>query len=136
MNIHEFGQENRECVLFLHASCTGWEFYEESIRLLADNKIQFDKAVIDAGITPYQLPWILTRFIAARDFLMVELGKHSRRLLELAYPPEKYGAEDLDWMERMLKHMSARTIWRVFDSCNNYFMPNTRCSIRLNLLSG
>lgn len=89
MNIHEFGQENRECVLFLHASCTGWEFYEESIRLL-----------------------------------------------ELAYPPEKYGAEDLDWMERMLKHMSARTIWRVFDSCNNYSMPNTRCSIRLNLLSG
>lgn len=54
---------------------------------------------------------------------MVELGKHSRRLLELAYPPEKYGAEDLDWMERMLKHMSARTIWRVFDSCNNYSMP-------------
>lgn len=184
MNIHEFGQENRECVLFLHASCTGWDFYEESIRLLAqryhvivpampghdlttnedytsveeitealenwllargysrvhglyglsmggsmvirllaDNKIQFDKAVIDAGITPYQLPWILTRFIAVRDFLMVELGKHSRRLLELAYPLEKYGAEDLDWMERMLKHMSARTIWRVFDSCNNYSMP-------------
>lgn len=184
MNIHEFGQEHRECVLFLHASCTGWDFYEESlrllaqryhvivpampghdlttdedytsveeiaealedwllergynrvrglyglsmggsmvIRLLADNKIQFDKAVIDAGITPYQLPWILTRFIAVRDFLMVELGKHSRRLLELVYPPDKYGAEDLDWMERMLRHMSTRTIWRVFDSCNNFSMP-------------
>lgn len=33
MNIHEFGQENQPCVLFLHASCTGWDFYEESIRL-------------------------------------------------------------------------------------------------------
>lgn len=184
MNIHEFGQENQECVLFLHASCTSWDFYEESIRLLAERchvivpampghdlttdedytsveriaaeleqwllerghprvhgvyglsmggsivlrllvngRILFDKAVIDAGITPYQLPWIVTRFIALRDFGMVELGKHSRKLLELAYPPEKYGTEGLDWMERVMKHMSAKTIWRVFDSCNNYDMP-------------
>lgn len=184
MKIHEFGQENRECVLFLHASCTGWDFYEEGIRLLArryhvivpampghdlttdedytsveqiaqtlenwllergcsrvhglyglsmggsivirllaNGKLLFDKAVIDAGITPYQLPWLATRFIALRDFLMVELGKHSRKLLELAYPPEKYGPEALDWMQRIMRHMSARTIWRVFDSCNNYSMP-------------
>lgn len=166
MNIHEFGQKNRECVLFLHASCTSWDFYEESvkllaeryhvivpampghdlstdedytsveqiaaeleqwllergharvhglyglsmggsvvIRLLANGNIHFNKAVIDAGITPYQLPWLATRFIALRDFLMVELGKHSRKLLELAYPPEKYGAEGLDYMEQVMKHM-------------------------------
>lgn len=184
MNIHEFGQTHNACMLFLHASCTSWDFYEEGIRrladqyhiivpampghdlatdedytsveqiaaelerwlmergqahvqglyglsmggsvalrLLANNKIAFDKAVIDAGITPYQLPWLATRFIALRDFLMVELGKHSRRLLEMAYPPEKYGAEGLDYMEQVMKHMSARTIWRVFDSCNNYAMP-------------
>lgn len=184
MNIHEFGQEHSEHVLFLHASCTGWDFYKESvwelskqyhvivpampghdlttgedytsveqiaadleqwllergyarvhglyglsmggsvvIRLLANGNVLFDKAVIDAGITPYQLPWLATRFIALRDFLMVELGKHSRKLLELAYPPEKYGAEGLDYMEQVMKHMSARTIWRVFDSCNNYSMP-------------
>lgn len=184
MKIHEFGRENKRCVLFLHASCTGWDFYEESIRLLAEDyhvivpampghdlttnedytsveeialaleqwlqersythvhglyglsmggsvvlrllangRVRFDKAVIDAGITPYQLPWILTRFIAVRDFLMVEMGKHSRKLLELAYPPEKYGAEGLDYMQQLMKHMSARTIWRVFDSCNNYSMP-------------
>lgn len=194
MNIHEFGQENRECVLFLHASCTGWDFYEESVqrlseryhvilpampghdlttnedytsveqiaaeleqwllergqahvhglyglsmggsvalRLLADNKITFDKAVIDAGITPYQLPWIVTRFIALRDFLMVELGKHSRKLLELAYPPEKYGAKSLDFMQQVMKHMSARTIWRVFDSCNNYAMPRPVPAVRTEI---
>ena len=184
MKIHEFGQEKQDCVLFLHASCTSWDFYEESarrlaeqyhiivpampghdlttdedytsveqiaaelerwllrrgrtqvhgvyglsmggsvaLRLLANNKIVFDKAIIDAGITPYQLPWLMTRFIALRDFLMVELGKHSRKLLELAYPPEKYGAKGLDYMEQVMKHMSAKTIWRVFDSCNNYAMP-------------
>lgn len=36
MNIHEFGQENRECVLFLHAFCTGWYFYEESVQRLSE----------------------------------------------------------------------------------------------------
>lgn len=194
MKIHEFGRENGECILFLHASCTGWDFYEESIRLLAEryyvivpampghdlttnqdytsveqiaveleqwllnrgrthvhglyglsmggsvalrllanNRIAFDKAVIDAGITPYQLPWLLTRFIALRDFLMVELGKHSRKLLELAYPPEKYGAEGLDYMEQVMKHMSARTIWRVFDSCNNYSMPKPIPAVKTEL---
>lgn len=194
MNIHEFGQENRKCVLFLHASCTSWDFYEESIRklseqyhvivpampghdlttdedytsveeiaseleqwlqerglsrvyglyglsmggsvvlrLLANNRIQFDKAVIDAGITPYQLPWIVTRFIALRDFLMVEMGKHSRKLLEMVYPPEKYGAEGLDYMQQVMKHMSAKTIWRVFDSCNNYAMPRTVPAVRTEI---
>lgn len=185
MRIPEFGQEHPQRILFLHASCTGWDFYEASvrllaqryhvilpampghdlttdedytsveaiareleqwlmdrgysrvhglyglsmggsvaIRLLANNRICFDRAVIDAGITPYQLPRAVTRCIALRDFGMAELGKHSRKLLELAYPPEKFGAEALDGMARLLKHMSARTLWRVFDSCNNYSMPD------------
>lgn len=184
MNIHEFGKEHGQVLLFLHASCTSWEFYLASIRrlaqwyhvvipampghdpdaaeeytsveqiaedlerwlaerghtrvhglyglsmggsiaiyLLANRRIHFDKAVIDAGITPYQLPWLVTRAIALRDFGMVELGKHSRRLLEMAYPVEKYVKEGLDAMQQMLRHMTARTIWRVFESCNNYSMP-------------
>lgn len=80
--------------------------------------------MIDAGITPYQLPWLATRAIALRDFLTVEMGKHSRRLLELAYPPEKYGREGLECLAQVLKHMRARTIWRAFESCNNYQMPD------------
>lgn len=35
MNIHVFGREGDRCVLFLHAACTAWDFYEESIRLLS-----------------------------------------------------------------------------------------------------
>lgn len=31
MSIHEFGQENQEIILLLHASCTSLEFYEESL---------------------------------------------------------------------------------------------------------
>ena len=39
------------------------------VRFLADNRIRVSSAVIDGGITPYQLPWIITRAIAVRDFL-------------------------------------------------------------------
>ncbi|MCI6376946.1 MAG: alpha/beta hydrolase [Clostridiales bacterium] len=184
MNIYELGKEHEQALLFLHASCTSWDFYEASIRLLAqryhviipampghdlntaeeytsvervaeeleryltkqghacahglyglsmggsvairllaNGNICFNKAVIDAGITPYQLPWLVTRLIALRDFVMVELGKHSRRLLEAAYPVETYGKDGLDSMQQVLRHMTARTIWRVFESCNNYSMP-------------
>lgn len=45
------------------------------IRMLADNRITIQNAVIDGGITPYQLPRVITRIIALRDFLMVSMGK-------------------------------------------------------------
>ena len=41
------------------------------VRMLANNKVNVQSAVIDGGITPYQLPWIVTRLIAVRDFLMI-----------------------------------------------------------------
>jgi len=44
-------------------------------RMLADNGINIQNAVIDGGITPYQLPWIVTRLIAVKDFLMISAGK-------------------------------------------------------------
>ena len=31
--------------------------------------------VMDGGITPYQLPWLVTRFIALKDYLMMMLGR-------------------------------------------------------------
>lgn len=95
-----------------------------AVRLLANDRIAVDSAVIDGGITPYTYPRIITRLIGVRDFLMVELGKHSRRLLEAAYPPEKYTDEGIDYLERVMHHMSARTIWNTFYSCNNYSMPS------------
>lgn len=39
-------------------------------RFLADRKVKVRSAVIDGGITPYQLPWIVTRLIAIKDFLL------------------------------------------------------------------
>ncbi len=93
-------------------------------RFLADNKIKTGSAVMDGGITPYRLPWIATRFIAVRDFLMIYLGKLGGiRLLEKAFSTDEYPEDDLKYVANVLKHMTAKTIWRTFESCNNYKMP-------------
>lgn len=95
-----------------------------AIRILANNRLKIKKAVIDAGITPYELPRIATRAILIKDFLMTELGKHSKKVLSLAFPAEEYTQEGLDGMFLALQNMSARTIWRVYDSTDNYSMPH------------
>lgn len=93
------------------------------MRMLADGRLCVKHAVIDAGITPYELPRIITRLILLKDFLMTEWGKHSKKALAIAFPPEKYTQEGIDYMFDVMQHMSAKTIWRVFDSTDNYAMP-------------
>lgn len=93
-------------------------------RFLADHRVHVRNAVMDGGITPYQMPWLITRLIAVRDFLMVYTGKLGGiRLLEKAFAADAYSEEDLQYIARVLKSASAKTIWRTFDSCNNYDMP-------------
>ena len=93
-------------------------------RFLADNRVKTRSAVLDGGITPYQLPWIATRFIAIRDFLMVYMGKvGGTKILEKAFSTDEYSEDDLKYVDKVLKFMSAKTIWRTFESCNNYKMP-------------
>ncbi|MCM1542443.1 MAG: hypothetical protein NC121_14460, partial [Blautia sp.] len=80
---------------------------------------------MDGGITPYQLPWIVTRMIAARDFVMVMLGKWGGvKLLEKVFSTDDYSKEDMQYVADVLKRSSKRTLWRTFDSCNNYKVPN------------
>ncbi len=93
-------------------------------RFLADNRIKTDCAVIDGGITPYRLPYIVTRLIAVKDFLLIYSGKLGGiKLIEKAFTSDEYSEEDLRYIADVLKMMSAKTIWRTFDSCNNYSMP-------------
>jgi pimeloyl-ACP methyl ester carboxylesterase len=93
------------------------------LRMLADGRVTVRRAIIDGGITPYQLPWAVTRLIAVRDYLMVQIGRRNKKILEWAFPPEKYTREGVDYMHKALRHMSSKTVWRVFESCNNYSMP-------------
>ena len=93
-------------------------------RLLADGRVRTQSAVMDGGITPYELPWLATRLIAIRDFLMVSIGKLGGvKLLKKAFTSDDYSEDDLKYIERVLKHISAKTVWRTFESCNNYDMP-------------
>ncbi len=69
-------------------------------RFLADRRIKINSAVMDGGITPYQLPWIATRFIAVRDFLMVYMGKLGGiKILEKAFTSDEYSEDDLKYID-------------------------------------
>ena len=95
-------------------------------RLLADGRLKARSAVLDGGIFPYRLPWIVTRLIAVRDFLLIHAGKlGGARLLERAFSTDDYSAEDIRYIEEVLLAASPRTVWRTFESCNNYRMPDT-----------
>lgn len=94
------------------------------LKVLADHRITVKNAVADGGITPYELPWLVTRLIAIRDFLMISMGKiGGLKLLEKAFSTDAYSDEDLKYLADVLHFMSYKTIWRTFESCNNYLMP-------------
>ncbi len=93
-------------------------------RMLANNNVCINNAIIDGGITPYQLPWFITRLIAIKDFLLISAGKiGGAKLLEKAFSTDELSEEDVLYAANVLRMISARTIWRTFDSCNNYSMP-------------
>ncbi len=87
-----------------------------SLLFTLENKIQIQHCIMDGGITPYQLPWIITRFIALKDYCMMMLGRYGGiRLLEKAFATDNYSKEDLQYVVDVLRHCSRKTIWRTFD---------------------
>ena len=95
-----------------------------ALRMAADGKLKAQHYVMDGGITPYQLPWILTRFLALRDFGMMALGKlGGEKMIVKAFSSTEYSEEDLKYVANIFRHCTYRTLWNTFDSCNNYQMP-------------
>ena len=98
-------------------------------RFLALGKIPVKCAVIDAGITPYQMPLILRRLACLRDFWGFRLIAKSRKILEAAYPPERWTlpgrdpVREYDALAAHLKTYSKRTIRNIFWSANNDTLP-------------
>ena len=100
------------------------------IRFLATEDIPVEKAIIDAGITPYPYPKLICRLISLKDWIMIMLGTRSLRMMKLACPPERWTpkGEDPEAHYRALlkfykQHYSPRTIYNVFWSTDNYSMP-------------
>ena len=100
-----------------------------AIRMLADDRVHFKCACIDAGIAPYELPRWRTRLILLGDVFGTKLAKHSKKLLESVMSPKDYGQKTVDDMYTVLRHMSNRTYWRAYDSTDNYSMPEKFPSI-------
>ena len=101
------------------------------IRFLATQDIIVDKAIIDAGITPYPYPKPVCRLIALKDWVTIMLGTKSYFFMKLAAPPERWTPKGEDPEEHYRKifafeknHFSSRTIYNVFWSANNYSMPD------------
>ena len=102
-----------------------------AIRFLATENIRVDKAIIDAGITPYPYPRLVCRLISVWDWITMMLGTKSMTFMKLAAPPERWTppGETAEEHYRKIfdfeKHrFSPRTIYNVFWSTNNYAMPN------------
>ena len=94
------------------------------LKMLANGMITADNAVIDGGITPYQLSKPVTYLIGMKDFLMTMAGKYmSVKALSSVFDPGKYTDEDIAYIKKVLGSMSAGTVWRGFYSTNNYNMP-------------
>ena len=101
------------------------------IRFLATEDIPVEKAIIDAGITPYPYPKWVCRLIALKDWITVMLATKSYTLMKLAMPPERWtpkGQDPEDHYRRIFEfekhHFSSRTIYNTFWSTNNYAMPD------------
>lgn len=101
------------------------------IRFLATQTISVDKAIIDAGITPYPYPKAVCRLIAVKDFLSILLATKNYTIMKLAMPPERWtpkGEDPEEHYRRIFafekRHFSPKTIYNVFWSTNNYAMPD------------
>lgn len=87
------------------------------------------RAIIDAGITPYQMPLPLRRLACLRDYLGFKLITRSRKILEAACPPERWTlpgrdpVKEYDALTAYLKTYSGKTIRNIFWSANNYALP-------------
>ncbi len=110
----------------------GWN-PEDSPGLVAPaiENIPVERAIIDAGITPYPYPKWVCRLIALKDWVTVMLGTKCYALLKLAYPPKRWTPKGQDPEEHYRRifefekhHYSARTIYNTFWSANNYSMPD------------
>lgn len=95
-----------------------------ALRMLIDQRVRVGTLIMDGGILPYQMPQALTRLILIKDFLTIAVGKlGGKKLLIRAFSSDDFDQASIDYLGESLEHVSFRTIWRSFDSCNNYRLP-------------
>ena len=90
------------------------------LAMLAKGRVHILTSVLDGGITPGTLPQPLGRLLAAGDALrLLQARKGNTALLAKVVPP---GVAEL---EKILRTLSGRTIWRTCISCRTYQLEGT-----------
>ena len=113
-------------------------------RFLALGEVPVRRAIIDGGITPYQMPYPLRRLHLAVDVLSFKMAANSRKILEAAFPPERFtlpgrdSVKEYDAIAAYLKTYSDRTIRNLFWSGPNYALPEVpaKHSTKISYWSG
>ena len=147
MQILERGREHRETLLFFPCTAEPVWAFADTIAVLSQRwhifQVVFDghqpeypgdftsvgRAIIDGGMTPYRLPFLVRKLLLARDVLSFRTVASNREVLEAAFPPERFtppghdSRKEYNAMERYLKTFSNRTIRNIFWSANNYALP-------------
>lgn len=104
-------------------------------RLLALGTLPVGRAIIDGGITPYQLPYLVRRACLLRDYYGFKLIAKRRDVLEAMYPPARFTlpghdpVREYDAIAAYLQTYSDRTIRNIFWSGNNYTLPRIPAKI-------
>jgi len=110
------------------------------IRFLATESITVDKAIIDAGITPYRYPKWICRLISFWDYITVSLSSKNLSIMKMAMPPERWtpkGEEQEEHYRKILafeKSISSKTIYNVFWTTNNYSMPEPVSEVKTKIV--
>lgn len=131
LNVHEVSRLDAAYGCSMGGACL--------TRLLALGEIPISRAIIDGGITPYQLPYPVRKLLLWRDVLSFKMAANNRKILEAAFPPERFTPaghdpqKEYDAMAAYLKTFSDRTIRNIFWSANNYALPKAPAKIETKL---
>ncbi|MDO5717407.1 MAG: hypothetical protein Q4P34_00355 [Tissierellia bacterium] len=90
------------------------------IKIMDYGNLRFKRVLLDGGITPYDIPKVLTRLISFRDFLKGKLFTANKKLMMKMLSHYDYPMESAEKFYRAFSSMTNKSMYNVFYSCNNY----------------
>ncbi|MCR4955182.1 MAG: alpha/beta hydrolase [Lachnospiraceae bacterium] len=94
-----------------------------AMRILADQRMRIDTAIIDAGITPRPLAQLPARIRMAKEASVALAVKKNPSLLYKTLPTREYPKNMADKIYEVLQGMSFTTLKNMLYTIDNYYMP-------------
>lgn len=117
MTIHEYGVGKEKVIVLVHPSAVMWDYFTYVIQIIKKNY-----HLIVPALPGYD------ESNPHEDFTSVEeiadsLAQWLIARKIKAFSTDECSKEDLAYLAKVIRFMSCKTIWRTFESCNNYSMP-------------